>query len=151
MRFFILLFLSIFFLGCQTSGNRSHDDGGGPGKLKKLPDETQLIQYSETIIILDDDLVDKLYYVDHRLQRFPSGQVRIQVNMLNRDISPQVRIEWKIIFYDGQNYKIEETEWYTTHFPQNEIRTIKGESIRPDVKNFTVVLRTPPAEKKKKW
>ncbi len=113
-----------------------------------LPD-----QYIDPILALDEPVTRVLFYVNHRQQRFPSGQVRVIFNLYNADESRDKWVDWKMVYYDSNNDRIEETDWETTLFTHKVIKTIKSNSIRPDVANFTLIVkstpRTDPAQTKK--
>ncbi|MDM8543725.1 hypothetical protein QUF90_21840 [Desulfococcaceae bacterium HSG9] len=114
----------------------------GPYLLQTQPLQSPM-QHSERLIALDKSAANALLYVNHNQGRLASGQVAIQINLQNRSAQHAVWIEWKTVFYDKQNFKIEETEWEMTHFPAKEIKTLKINSISPDVMNFSIILRSP--------
>jgi len=105
------------------------------------------MQQRERLIALDKSAADALLYVNHEQSRLPSGQVYIQINLQNRSADHDIWMDWKVVFYDNQDFQIEETEWNSTYFPAKEIQTLKVNSIRRDVVNFTVMLQTPSNEK----
>jgi len=104
-----------------------------------LPD-----QYIDPILALDQQVTEVLFYVNHRQQRFPSGQVRVIFNLYNADTTQDKWVDWKMIYYDSNNDRIEETDWETTQFTHKVIKTIKSNSMRPDVANFTLIVKSSP-------
>jgi len=101
------------------------------------------MQHRERLIALDKFAASALLYVSHRQSRLPSGQVKIEINLQNKDPNGDLWLDWKVVFYDAQNFQIEETEWNKAFFPAKEIKTLKANSIRKDAQNFTVMLRSP--------
>lgn len=141
-RLSFVVLLSALLVGCQPRPPHA-----GPYLLKKNPLGGIPMQHRERLIAMDQSAADSLFYVSHRQNRLPSGQVLVQINLQNRDAANNIWMDWKVVFYDEQTFKIEETEWYHTYFPAKEVRTLRVNSIRPDVQNFTVILRSPSTEK----
>jgi len=101
-------------------------------------------QYTLAILALDEKISSSVYYVRHDHKRFPAGQVRVRFNLYNAQPVENVWMEWKVLYYNQDNYMIEETEWETTMLHAKVIATIRSNSIRPDVINYTLMIRSSP-------
>jgi len=150
-RLSLLLTILLFLGGCVNySPEPAPNPPPAPSRLETpytldrvsatpLPD-----QYIAPILALDEPVTRVLFYVNHRQQRFPSGQVRVIFNLYNADNILDKWVDWKMVYYDGNNDRIEETDWETTLFTHKVIKTIKSNSIRPDVANFTLIVKSAP-------
>jgi uncharacterized protein YcfL len=127
----------------SCSSRKSQQPPVGAYYLQQHPSAQAPMQHTERLIALDRSTVDALFYVNHTQGRLPSGHVAIQVNLQNKSAEHDLWVEWKVVFYDAQNFQLEETEWTLTHFPAKEVVTLKANSMRQDVMNFTIMLRTP--------
>ena len=136
-----ILLACVLASGCVKQKTAGVDPG--PYLLARNPSSSTPMQHRERLIAMDQSAADALFYVNHNQGRLPSGQVKVQVNLQNRDASHDIWMDWKIVFYDAQNFEIESTEWNKTFFPAKEVKAIQANSIRPDVQNFTVILRKP--------
>ncbi|MCP5003853.1 MAG: hypothetical protein GY941_07865 [Planctomycetes bacterium] len=130
---FLLVFLLLIGTGCQKPG---------PYLVRQTPSETPF-QHSERLIALDKSAAAALYFVNHQQSRSEAGQVYIQINLQNVSAAQDIWMDWKVVFYDKQNFQIEETEWNQTFFPAKEVKTLKVNSLRRDVEKFTVMVRSP--------
>ena len=115
-----------------------------PYTLDKVSAKPLPEQYIAPILAMDQRVTKVLFYVNHHQQRFPSGQVRITFNLYNANLEQDEWVDWKMVYYDANNDRIEESDWETTLFPQQIIKTIRSNSIRPDVANFSVIVKTSP-------
>lgn len=127
---------ALLLVGCQAKH-------AGPHRLTRTPADSAPLQLSERLIAMDASAAEALAYVDHEQSRLPSGQIRVRMNLQNRHASEGVWMDWKVVFYDGRSFQVEETEWHRTFFPATEVRTLTASSIRPDSATFTVMLRRP--------
>jgi hypothetical protein len=101
-------------------------------------------QYIAPIMALDERVTWSVYYVRHDQQRFQSGQVRVVFNLFNAQPDADVWMGWKVLYYDRDNYLIEETEWESVLLQSRVIKTLRSNSMRPDVMNFTMIVKSSP-------
>ena len=141
IRYLLYVVIASLLVGCGAS-SRSSKPEGGLYLLEHLPAGQVPMQYTENIIALDEDARDSLLYISHRQGRIPSGQVKITYALQNSSDRESAWITWKVVFYDSRNFKIEETEWQKTYFPPLQIQEISVNSIRKDVENFTLLLKS---------
>lgn len=146
MRFLVLSFFVILLIlnSCSSHQKVTKVPPNGPYHLSKAPLPPVPDQYVAPILAIDKRVTKVLLYVNHSQQKYPSGQVRILMNLYNANTAQDEWVDWKVLFYDENNNKIEETEWASTLFPRQIIKTIEARSLRPDVKNFTVIVKTSP-------
>ncbi|MEA1921709.1 MAG: hypothetical protein U9N63_03555 [Pseudomonadota bacterium] len=147
MSRFILL-LSLVFLTVSCAGDPEPVSAPtslkAPYTLDKVAAKPLPEQYIAPILAMDQRVTEVLFYVNHRQQRFPSGQVRVTFNLYNANPEQDEWVDWKMVYYDINNDRIEETDWETTLFARQIIKTIKSNSIRPDVTNYSVIVKTSP-------
>ena len=115
-----------------------------PYNLDKVAAKPLPEQYIAPILAMDQRVTEVLFYVNHRQQRFPSGQIRVTFNLYNANPEQDEWVDWKMVYYDINNDRIEETDWESTLFARQIIKTIKSNSIRPDVTNYSVIVKTSP-------
>ncbi len=141
---FLIVLLIIVVTGCSSP------PAGGPYLLTQSPNVTS-IQHSERLIALDKSAASALSFVNHQQIHLESGQLRLLINLQNISTTHDIWMDWKVVFYDSQNFEIETTEWNKSFFPAKEIKTLKANSIRRDAINYTVMLRSPSSEKGVKY
>jgi len=149
MRFLAvaLILTASVFAACSTESENqraSNETLKVPYLLTKAPVRPMPDQYIAPVLAMDERITKVLLYVNHRQQRYPSGQVRILMNLYNANTAQDEWVDWKVLFYDADNNRIEETEWESTLFPRQIIKTIETRSLRPDVQNFTIIVKTSP-------
>lgn len=145
-RLFGLMIIAIISTGCVQNQKPAPQPGrlAVPYNLNSVPASPLPEQYIKAIMALDERIIESIYYVRHDQQRFQSGHVRIVFNLFNAQPDADVWMDWKVLYYDQDNYLIEETEWETTMFRSQVIKTIRSNSMRPDVMNFTLVIKSSP-------
>jgi len=147
-RFILILSLAFLFVSCiQTPDPESVSAPVSlkvPYTLDKVSAKPLPEQYIAPILAMDKRVTEVLFYVNHRQQRFPSGQVKITFNLYNANLEQDEWVDWKMVYYDSNNDRIEESDWETTLFPRQIIKTIRSNSMRPDVANFSVIVKTSP-------
>ena len=146
-RFILLLSLAFLLVSCIPT---DPEPVSAPASLKvpytldKVSAKPLPEQYIAPILAMDQRVTEVLFYVNHRQQRFPSGQVKITFNLYNANLEQDEWVDWKMVYYDSNNDRIEESDWETTLFPRQIIKTIRSNSMRPDVANFSVIVKTSP-------
>ncbi len=151
-RFILLLSLAFLLVSCipTSAPEPAPVSLKVPYTLDKVSAKPLPEQYIAPILAMDQRVTEVLFYVNHRQQRFPSGQVKITFNLYNANLEQDEWVDWKMVYYDSNNDRIEESDWETTLFPRQIIKTIKSNSIRPDVANFSVIVKTSPRTDLKK-
>ncbi len=145
-RFILLLSLVFLTVSCASDPEPASTPTSlkVPYTLDKVAAKPLPEQYIAPILAMDQRVTEVLFYVNHRQQRFPSGQVRVTFNLYNANSEQDEWVDWKMVYYDINNDRIEETDWETTLFARQIIKTIKSNSIRPDVTNYSVIVKTSP-------
>ncbi len=142
----LLVIFVLSILGCQGATEVKEKNDYGLYPIKQQDTLIPPPQFTEPLVAMDSWAGESVVYLDKRQHRFPSGQVEVAFTLRNPHQSPGVWLEWKVVFYDADNYLLEETEWYATYFPINEIVTLKQNSIGTRVVDYTVLVRTPPQD-----
>lgn len=125
----MVLFLA-WLLGCA-----------GPYQPRAVPGRVTPMQFTEKIIFLDKDASRALMYVNNRHYRLKGGQLVVEANLQNRFSDVDLWAEVQVVFYDQANMRLEESSWERHHFPALEVTMIRFNSMRPDVVNYTVMIK----------
>ncbi len=76
--------------------------------------------------------------------RLPSGQIQVRIEFMSRVRNRDFWLEWKVVFYDAQDFQLEETEWHPLHLTGPVLHKIKTNSISPKAEDYTLFLRSQP-------
>ena len=95
------------------------------------------------VVVLDDSasLAGVILYVNHDISRTPSGQIMVRLALKNA-IGYDQWADVKLVFFDAQMMEIERSAWQPVLFKAAEVTMVKGNSIRADVSDVGVILRS---------
>lgn len=123
-RNLFILFIILFFVGCAP--------------VKPVEQEEEL-----PVDFLSDKIAESLEIIAHRAQRLPSGHVDVMLSCMSREEENPIWFDWKVVFYDGQGFPADESEWHTEHLNPKMEKILKAGSIRRDIQNFRFLIRSP--------
>ena len=123
----------------------------GPGELVpyRLQHHQQELGYQvphpvdRRVVVLDDSasLAGTILYVTHDIHRVPSGQIRVRLSLKNATGYDRWA-DVKLVFFDAQMMEIERSAWQPVLFKGAEVTLVEGNSIRADVADVGVILRS---------
>ena len=97
--------------------------------------------YDIRLMAMDQVTEQYIHYISHRRLRLNAGQLGLQITLQNLHRTRNVAIDWRVIFYDKNQFRTEETEWNTLVFPPAEELVLKANSMNPAAVDFVIQLR----------
>lgn len=100
-------------------------------------------QHTRRLLAQDEDAARAVFLVHTEAGRLPAGQLQVRLNLESRVVY-DTWLEWKVVFYDGGRFNVEETEWKPLHLAPSVVHTLQANSIRPDAVEYTLFVRSIP-------
>lgn len=100
-------------------------------------------QHTQRLLAQDKDAAKAVFLVNTEAGRLPAGQLQVRLNLESRVVY-DYWLEWKVVFYDGGRFNVEETEWKPLHLAPSVVHTLQANSIRPDAVEYTLFVRSMP-------
>lgn len=110
-------------------------------EIGKEPTGAQPPQHSVRLLAQDEDAAKAVFVVNAEAGKLPGGQVSVRLNLESRVVY-DYWMEWKVVFYDGGKFIVEETEWTPLHLAPSVVHSLEANSIRPDPTDYTLLVRS---------
>ncbi len=112
-------------------------------EIGKEPTGAQPPQHSVRLLAQDEDAAKAVFVVNAEAGTLPSGQVQVRLNLESRVVY-DYWLEWKVVFYDGSKFIVDQTDWTPLHLAPSVVHTLQANSIRPDPVDYTLLVRSMP-------
>lgn len=100
------------------------------------------IQETEHVILLDRVFKANLKIVKDKIEKLPSGQTQVTLEMENRK-DEDIWTDVQVIFRGADGFEVEKTSWTPFQFHRREVNTFKATSMSPNITDYRIIIRKP--------
>jgi uncharacterized protein YcfL len=127
MKKLILISLAIFLVAC------------GATKAGKNPSP---IQSTEKVVLLDRYHKSNLKVVKSKIEKLPSGQTEVWLEMENRN-NDTIPTDIQVVFLGSDGFEIEKSSWIPFSFQHHDVSTFKTSSMSSAPTDYRITIKKP--------
>lgn len=111
----------------------------GATKAGKNPDP---IHATEKVILLDRYHKSNLKVVKSRIEKLPSGQTEVALEIENRN-NDDIPTDIQVTFLGADGFEVEKTGWTPFGFEHHDVSTFKATSLTSNAADYRITIRKP--------
>ena len=100
------------------------------------------LQDTEHVVLLDRTDKSSLKLVKSKIEKLPSGQMQVTMEMENRN-NDNIWTDIQVIFRGADGYEIEKTNWAPFLFEHHEVSTFSTTSLSANPVDYRIIIRKP--------
>lgn len=111
----------------------------GATKAGKNPDP---IHATEKVILLDRYHKTNLKVVKSKIEKLPSGQMEVVLEMENRN-NDSIPTDIQVTFLSADGYELEKSGWTAFRFEHHDVSTFRATSLNDKASDYRITIRKP--------
>lgn len=100
------------------------------------------LQETEHVILLDRAHKMYLKVVKDKIEKLPSGQMQVTMEMENRR-DENIPTDIQVIFRGADGFEVEKTSWTPFQFHRREVNTFQATSMNAAATDYRIIIRKP--------
>lgn len=100
------------------------------------------IQATEKVVLLDRYHKSNLKVVKSKIEKLPSGQTEVALEMENRN-NDDIPTDIQVTFLGADGFEVEKTGWTPFGFEHHDVSTFRATSLSPKAADYRITIRKP--------